>query len=170
MLGVGRHYRKVKAEIADTSTLDLGGLSEPLVVMPLDRWDKISQKALRFALNVSHDVHALHIDVGEETSELREQWRKFVETPAAKAGVPVCPLVVLRSPYRFVIHPILDYVLALERDHPDREIAVIIPEMVESHWYHYLMHNQRAELLKTLLLLKSRERVVIINVPWHLKA
>ena len=90
--------------------------------------------------------------------------------PAIQAGVPVPELVVLTSPYRYVIPPILDYVLDLERRHPDREVAVLIPEMVEAHWYHYLLHNQRAEWLRALLLLRGNARINIVNVPWYLKA
>ena len=57
----------------------------------------------------------------------------------------------------------------MEIDHPDRQIAVIVPKLVERHWYHYLLHNQRAELLKALLRARG-ERIVLVNVPWHLKA
>jgi len=64
----------------------------------------------------------------------------------------------------------LDYVLDLERRHPEREVAVLIPEMVERHWYHFFLHNQRAELLKAVLLLRGNARINIISVPWHLEA
>ena len=67
-----------------------------------------------------------------------------------------------------MIAPILDYVLDLERRHPDRQVAVLIPEMVEPHWYHYFLHNQRAQWLKALLLLKGNQRINVISVPWHL--
>jgi hypothetical protein len=53
-------------------------------------------------------------------------------------------------------------------EHPDRQIAVIIPDLVERHWYHYLLHNQEGEMLKALLQLRGHERVVIIGVPWYL--
>jgi len=85
------------------------------------------------------------------------------------AGLAVPELVVLNSPYRHVIEPILDCVLDLERRHPDRQVAVVIPEMVERHWYHYVLHNQRAQWLKALLLLKGNQRINVISVPWYLK-
>ena len=66
--------------------------------------------------------------------------------------------------------PILNYVLEVEKQNPDRQIAVILPEMVERHWSHYFLHNQRAEVLKTWLLLRGNRRIVLINVPWYLKA
>jgi len=77
---------------------------------------------------------------------------------------------VLPSPYRFVISPILDYILELERSNPERQIAVLIPELVERHWYHYFLHNQRAELLRALLLAKGNQRIILVNVPWYTNA
>jgi hypothetical protein len=69
-----------------------------------------------------------------------------------------------------VITPILDYILELERSNPDRQIAVLIPELVERHWYHYFLHNQRAEWLRALLLAKGNQRIIVVNVPWHISA
>jgi hypothetical protein len=74
----------------------------------------------------------------------------------------------LNSPYRRMLRPILDYVLHVRDQHPDRQIAVLIPELVESRWYQYSLHNQRAEELTALLLLYSGQRVVVIDVPWDL--
>jgi hypothetical protein len=82
-------------------------------VIPILRWDKIAQKGLRFAHLLSADVQALHVDCGEGSQRLREDWARFVEEPAKKAAVPAPKLVVLNSPYRFVINPILDYILEL---------------------------------------------------------
>jgi len=58
----------------------------------------------------------------------------------------------------------------VEKDNPASQIAVVVPELVEQHWYHYPLHNQRAELLKALLLLHASERIVLINVPWQIDA
>jgi hypothetical protein len=95
-------------------------------------------------------------------------WRSRVEDPIRRAGLSAPELVVLRSPYRFVLTPILSHILELERQHPDRQIAVIVPSLVERHWYQYFLHNQTGELLTTLLFLRGNQRIVIVNVPWHL--
>jgi hypothetical protein len=58
--------------------------------------------------------------------------------------------------------------IPLRDENPSRQIAVIIPELVERRWYHHLLHNQRASVLKALLLLRGDQRVVVINVPWYL--
>jgi amino acid transporter len=169
MLAIRRHYNDILAETADPAPLDLNGLCPPLVVVPLLRWSKIAKKAIRFALNVSPDVLAVHVGSGEEAENFQQRWPSLVEVPAKEAGFSPPPLVLLESPYRFVLGPIVDYVLELERKNPDRQVAVLIPELVESHWHNYLVHNQHAEWLKALLLLKGTQRIVIINVPWYLQ-
>ncbi len=79
-------------------------------------------------------------------------------------------LIVLPSPYRLILSPIVDYVLNVERTCPDQQIAVLVPELVEKHWYHYLLHNKRGSILKALLLLRGNRRIVLINVPWYLES
>ena len=170
MIAVRRHYDREQAETAKPEPLELSGLRQPLVVVPILRWDKVAQKGLRFALILSADVQGLHVDCGEGSKQLRANWSSFVEEPAKKAGLPIPKLVVLNSPYRFIINPILDYVLELEEKNPDREIAVLVPELVVQRWYHYLLHNQRAAWLKALLLLKGNQRIIVIDVPWYLSS
>ena len=169
MLGIRHHYDRMHAETEDPTPLDLAGQRPPLVVVPVVRWSKISKRALGFALNMSPDVIALHIDCEEGAQSLKAKWPNLVKAPVEKAGLPPPKLVILRSPYRFVLGPILDYILKLEKDHPDRHVAVLIPELVEDHWYNYLLHNQRAQWLKAILLLKGNERIITVNVPWYLE-
>ena len=170
MDSVHRHYDRVDAEVASSAPLDVTRLRPPLVVVPIRTWDKVAEKAVRFGLEISSDVRAVHVRSEEDTEDLRRKWADLAMTPATQAGLSMPELVVLRSPYRYVIPPILDYVLDLERRHPEREVAVLIPEMVERHWYHFFLHNQRAELLKAVLLLRGNARINIISVPWHLEA
>ena len=91
-----------------------------------------------------------------------------MEQPSRQAGLAGPGLVVLQSPYRFVIRPILQYVLDLEKAHPGRQIAVLIPELVERRWYLNLLHNHRSEVLKALLLFRGERRITVINIPWYL--
>jgi amino acid transporter len=168
MLAIRRHYDHIVAATADPAPLDLMGLCPPLVVVPVLRWSKISKKAIRFALTVSPDVRALHIVSDGDAYDLHKKWASLVQAPTKKAGLPPPPLVLLKSPYRFVLGPIVEYVLDLERENPDRLVAVLIPELVETHWHNYLIHNQRAQWLKALLMIKGNQRIVVINVPWYL--
>jgi hypothetical protein len=59
-------------------------------------------------------------------------------------------------------------VLEVERRHPGRQVAVIVPYFIEKQWYHYFLHNQRAAWLKTALLLRGGQRIAVISFPWHL--
>ncbi len=170
MLWVRRHYQAVAIETCSTSALEVGTIEPPIIVVPIHDWGKVAQRALEFALTLSTDIRAVHVATEDETNALRDQWPEVVESPLKKVGRTPPELVTLPSPYRLVLRPILDYVLKIEQEHPGRQIAVIVPELVEKHWYHYPLHNQRAELLKALLLLHGSRRIVLINVPWYIKA
>lgn len=169
MTSIRRHYRQVERETAPKPEFIFRGMPPPLVVVPVETWNSVAQKAVRLALAISEQVEIVHVEY-EEAPALKRDWTHEVEEQAQVAGRPAPKLVRLRSPYRFVIHPIIKYVLGLEHEHPDRTIAVVVSEMVERHWYHYFLHNQRGELLSALLLVRGDRRIVIVNVPWYLEA
>jgi len=168
MLLVKRHYSHVAREIDTSARLNTRALTPPLVVITIDRWSRITNKALRFAMAISPDVQALHVEYDQESDTLARQWYELVEEPAQGAGLAVPRLIVLNSPYRFVIRPILDYVIELEKDNPGRQVAVVTPELVERRWHLNLLHNHRAAALKALLLFQGERRITVINVPWYL--
>jgi amino acid transporter len=170
MLWVRRHYNQVAEEVRCPSPLQIERLGPPIVIVPIQSWSMISQRAMEFALTLSPEVHALHVGSEDENNDLQQNWKRLVEDPVARAGGTPPNLVMLASPYRLIIKPILDFVLDVEAKNPGRQIAVIVPELVEQHWYHYPLHNQRAELLKALLLLRGSRNIVLINVPWYIKA
>jgi hypothetical protein len=112
----------------------------------------------------------------EEAKEQDEQggafhkvWAEQVEAPLKAAGLAVPEMVILRSPFRFIVSPIVDYVLEMEKRNAHRQIAVLVPELVVKRWYQNLLHNHRAQALKLYLLVKGNQRIVVINVPWYLK-
>ena len=170
MLWVRRHYAGVEEETRLSTPMQIENIGPPIVIVPIQSWSSISQRAMQFALTLSPEIHALHVCTEEESNALQENWNRLVAEPVAQAGGTPPTLVNLASPYRLVVKPILDYVLDMEAKNPGRQIAVIVPELVERHWYHYLLHNQRAELLKALLLVKGSRNIVLINVPWYIIA
>jgi amino acid transporter len=170
MMWVHRHYSEVAEETQLSAPLQIKYLGPPIVIVPVQSWSLVSQRAMEFALTLSKEIHAVHVGTEEETSALRDNWDRLVVDPCAQAGGARPTLVSLESPYRLIIKPILDYVLNTEAENPGRQIAVIVPELVERHWYHYPLHNQRAELLKALLLVKGSRNIVLINVPWYIQA
>ena len=77
--------------------------------------------------------------------------------------------MILASPFRFVVYPIVDYVVQLAKDNPDRRVIAMVPELVEHRWYNYFLHSQRATVLKTLFLLKGNNRICVLNSPWYIR-
>ena len=168
MYAVHRHYRYVSERVADSTPLDLRHFRPALVVVPIERWSAIAKKAITFALSISPEVIGLHVNC-EWTEQLKKEWQEYVEKPVQEVGLAAPRLVILDSPYRYVSSPIVDYVLGLAKDDPTREIAVLIPELVEKHWYYYFLHNQRAAVMKTLLYVKGNQRIAVVNVPWYIE-
>jgi len=167
---VRRHYHAVFLEVRSMTPLELTDTTPPLVILPVQGWNRIVKKALRFAIKISADIRAVHIDCGQGSEIFRDEWCRYVEQPALAAGLAAPELVVLPSPYRLILAPIVDHVLEAQRTNPGQQIAVLVPELVERHWYHHLFHNKRASVLKALLLLRGNQRIVVINVPWYLDA
>ena len=167
MFSIRRHYERLRTQISQAATLDVTDRTAPIVVMPMMAWTKVSRAGLQFAFKICSEVYVVHVSTGDADKEFLDNWHKEVEGPARQAGLRMPQLKILKSPYRYVIGPIVDYVLELEGKNPGRQIAVIIPELVEKHWYHNFLHNQRATWLKASLLMKGNRRIVIINVPWY---
>jgi hypothetical protein len=166
--GVRRHYHRVSVEIANPYPLNVNHIQPPIVILPMSAWNKMSQKGLRFALQLSPDIFVVQIRTGNRfEDDLTRRWKEYVEAPTKEAGLPNPQLVAVSSPYRHVFNPLLDYILEVKAQHPDRQIAVLIPELVAKHWYEHFLHNKRAAMLKAMLLVRSRD-VIVINVPWYL--
>ena len=170
MGAIRRHYHQVALQIASPSALEVDTMADPIVVVPVEEWNRVSKKAMRFAMTMSDRVEALHIDSGESSETLQSQWQGWVAEPAQRRNVPEPKLVILKSPYRFVVNPIVDYVFRLERENPDQLIAVVLSELVEQHWFEELLHNQRARALTSLLTRNGDQRIVVVNVPWYLNS
>lgn len=168
MLGVKRHYTRVKREMKDMTPLNLSNLEDPVVVIPMARWDRIAEKALRFGILMSKDLKVVHVHSDDEPAGLEDDWENNILAPIRKEGMKEPELVTIPSNYRFIINPLMDYILELESTHPGRKIAVLLPELVVRHWWENALHNQRVQLLKLLLLLKGNQRIVVVNIPWYL--
>ncbi len=168
MAGVKRHYRRVKLETADPTPLRLSGLEPPIVVIPMARWDKIGEKAMRFGMLMSPVVKVVHVASSEEFDSVEKVWDELVLRPVREHGCAEPELVTVQSTYRTILSPLMDFILKLEDENPGRKIAVLLPELVVRHWWENLLHNQRVQLLKLLLLLKGNQRIVVVNIPWYL--
>ncbi|HEX3469920.1 MAG TPA: APC family permease [Silvibacterium sp.] len=169
MTQVKRHYVRIENETANPSPLRTDGIRPPLVIIPLDRWSRLSEKALRFALSISSEIIAVHVESGVDAESICDEWERKVVTPLREAGLATPKLVNLNSPYRFILAPVMDFILQQEKSNERRHIAVLVPELVVKNWWENLLHNQRSNLLKLLLLVKGNQRILVINIPWYLE-
>jgi amino acid transporter len=159
MKAVAQHYRHISEELVP-------GASG--VVLPEDVHAVVlvsnllmpTLRALAFAQATGPaTLRAVKVSSEDATDPLPEEWRQ--------RGVPV-PLVVVESPYREIVRPLLLYVRQLRRDYPGDVISIIIPEYVVRHWWQNLLHNQTALRLKARLLFEPS--VTVTSVPWVIGA
>jgi amino acid transporter len=158
-LAIHRHYEKVAKQ------LSLKGLAVPdkkhnTVIVPIGGVHRAVVQALEYARTLSDDVRAVYVDVDPHaTQEIRDDWSQWGK------GVR---LEILASPFRSVMEPLLEYIQLTDEERPDDFITVLLPEFVPARWWHHLLHNQRALLIKGALLF--RRNIVVISVPYHLDA
>jgi hypothetical protein len=152
-----RHYEHVAAEL----TLR-GWQPEPrgrhVVLVPIGGMQRAVVKALRYARTLSEDVRAIYVEIDPTATQavrtLWPEWGQQVE------------LVVLGSPYRSLMEPLLEYIERVQREDPYGYVTVILPEFVPRRIWQHLLHNQHALLIKGALLFKPN--VVVTSVPFHL--
>jgi amino acid transporter len=167
---VRRHYHSVKVLTTCKMPVDVAGLSRPpIAVLVIDRWSNITRQGIEFASRLSPEVIALHVELTQYSEVLQENWKHYVEQPFRGAGKEPPQLHALPSPYRFVIVPIVQFILDLSKKYPARNIIVVIPELVEDKWYEYFLHNQRARLLEWVLLARGNERIFTVSAPWYIR-
>ncbi len=167
---VRRHYHAVKVLTCCKVPVDVPGLSQPpIAVVAIDRWNSITRQGIEFAARLSPDVMALHVEPFEHSVLLQDEWKQYVEKSFRAAGKEPPELHVLPSPYRFIVIPIVQFILDLSKKNPSRNIVVVIPELVEDKWYEYFLHNQRARLLEWVLLARGNERIFTVSAPWYIR-
>jgi amino acid transporter len=169
---VRQHYHHIAMASQCTVPMEplKPGAQAPIVIVPLERWSSLSKQALEFARRISAEVIGIHVEPGDkaESALLEEDWERYVTKPYRDIGEAAPSLKVLASPYRFVVVPVVRYVLELSEKNPHRQILVVIPEMVEEKWYEYFLHNQRARLLEWTLLARGNKRIYTVASPYYL--
>jgi hypothetical protein len=165
-LVIQRHYRQVAKQ------LTLRGLPPSLkpfpplrVVVPISGVHRGMLNAVLFAQSISENVTAVYIELQDSRSkDVRKEWQRWF---------PDVPLVILPSPYRSIVGPLLDFLDETDQQHNDgQQAAVVLPEFVPAKWWQALLHNQTSWMIKTALLYNRREKGfqrVIIDVPYHLR-
>ncbi len=158
MWAIGRHYHALEAELAITWPRGEVPRRRPRVVVPVSRMDRPTLEALGYARSISDDVTAVHVtDDRQALVQMKERWEAW-------AG-PV-RLVILESPYRALLQPLLRYLDATESLDSPARTTIVLPEFVPRHAWEYPLHNQTALRLKVRLFF--RPNTVVIDVPYHL--
>ena len=167
---VNRHYLRVAQQIATIAPLELPELTAPIAVVAAGSWSKLTQQALKFALRLTTDVYVVQIRTERDVIEdLADSWDLLIGNPARAAGIPPPKRVTLTSDVRRFFGPFVDFVQKLEHDNPGKDIVVVIPDLVMSHWYENILHNNRGAFLRTLLRMRCGSRTVVVNTPFHLQ-
>lgn len=157
-LRIQHHYERV------ATRLSLEGYQrKPItghrVVVPISGVHRASLRAVDYARQLSDDVTVLYVNQAGDGNRVLLKWQEW------GAGVPI---VVLESPYRSVTRPLLRYIdQQREKLGEDGFVTVVLPEFIPDKWWHHLLHNQSALVLKAALLF--RRNVVVVDVPFHLR-
>jgi len=158
LMGINRHYRDMDQALA-LDHMDPGEevAPRPIVIVPIARLDRPARQAIAFANSISTEAVAVHVTNDPAAAdEMRERWPEWAGSTE---------LVVVESPYRALIGPLLAYMDALQRQAPDRPVLVVLSEFVPKHWWENLLHNQTALRLK--LRLFARRNTIVADVPFH---
>jgi amino acid transporter len=169
-LVVRRHNDFVLRATRTDAALDVCPSRAPLAVVPLLAWNAETLKALHFAIGFARDVVALQVLSGDRPADdLTHRWADLVERPAHRLGLASAPrLVVLRSEYRRLYTPVLDYVTRMADEHSDRQVAVVVPETVEPRWWDFLLGSHRSIVVRDLFLLRGKPQIVVVSAPFYL--
>ena len=157
---VHRHYLDVANQLTTQGVERLQPIRHEVIV-PISGIHRGVLKALEYAKAIApHHVTAVYINLDfEATQKLRAKWSEWGE------GVE---LVVIASPYRSLIGPLIRYVDRRMKQHEDQMVTVVLPEFVPAKWWQHLLHNQSSLMLKGALLFKPN--VIVTSVPYHLKS
>jgi hypothetical protein len=157
-LTIRRHYDDVALQLSVEGVPPPAPATGNAVLVPVGDVHRGMLPAIEYARALSPSARGVYIEVDpEQTRRFEERWAKYAD------GMP---LVVLRSPYRSVTGPFLEYLDLLQRQAPRDVITIVLPEFVPARWWQHLLHNQTALLIKGALLF--RKGIVVANVPYHL--
>jgi amino acid transporter len=154
---IHRHYVQFAADVEFKGQSPILPLHHSVVV-PVNSITKATASALVYATTISDEVVAVYVEVDKRSTErIKSDWEEW------DIGVP---LVVIPSPYRSVLRPLVEYVENLRLVMPGELVTVVVPEIVPRKWWEHLLHNKTAFYIRTAFLFKPN--VVVTSVPYLL--
>lgn len=157
-LSIRRHYRKLAAALSLEAYGEPPNITRHRVILPISGVHRGTLAGLQYAQSLSDDVTAVHVSVDPtETERLQQKWETW------GGGVR---LVVLESPYRLLLEPLMDYIEEISAlRQPNEIITIVVPQFVPRHRWLNFLHMQTATLLRTMFLFKRG--IVITDVPYQ---
>jgi amino acid transporter len=157
-MSIHRHYTRVARQLTLEGFAPLKPFQHNVVVL-ISSVHRGVIPALHYAKSIApENVRALYVEYDpEETARVHTKWAQWGED---------IPLIVLESPYRSLIRPILSYIELMDAETDADILTVVLPEFVPARWWHHLLHNQTALLIKGALLFQRGK--VVTSVPYHL--
>jgi len=157
-LTVRRHYETLARQLSLDGFVPPKLGRHPVVVLVAGLHRGVVT-ALTYAKAISPNVTAITVDIDPTaTSRLRMQWQEWA---------PDVPLIVLDSPYRSVLLPVLNYIDQMEKQREGAYVTIILPEFIPARWWQHLLHNQTALLIKGALLFRRGK--LVMSIPYHLE-
>jgi hypothetical protein len=173
LVSIRRYYDELDATLRPAGPISFDSIDPPVVLVVTERWNKLAERGLSFAMRLSPDVIAVHVTQlkGEDESDrgVWKRWTTDVERPAANKGLRPPRLMLIRSEYRLMYAPLLALVRELQKEFAGRTIAVLLPQVVKTNWWQFLLHTHRARRLRAKLLRFGGDNLALISVPFYLE-
>ena len=173
LVSIHGYYARLDAALRCTGAFVIEETEPPTVLVAVEGRSRMTDRALQFAMTLSPDVIAVHLlrlmgpEMEEDSKALERQWHEDVVAPLEARGLKAPPLLLLPATYREIHEPLLKLVAKLDEETPGRSVAVMIPETVKRRWWERILHTNRAERLRKMLLEHGNERVNVIIAPWR---
>ena len=161
-LRIRGHYETTARQLSKINLDEAGAIAKGahhVAILPLSGIHPGVIDGFRYALSISKDVRLCYVELDPEaTVRLKEQWKKVSDVP----------IVVLPSPYRSIMEPLIQYIDEVANSNPNSIITVVIPEFITAKWYHQFLHNQTALFLHAFLRIRRR-RVITTSIRYYLE-
>lgn len=174
MLAIRRYDDRLDESLAPSpGPFGLEETLPPTILVAIEARNRMTDRAVSFAMTLSPDVIAVHLlqikgpNEEEDAREIGRRWEAEVAAPLEASGLAPPRLVLLPAPHREIHRPLLEFMEKLDIDTPGRSVAVLIPELVLRRWWERPLHARRAERLRRALLAEGGARVNVIICPWR---